>query len=202
MGERYKEFGTYGNEPRREEVTRPVQPMLTEEERRAQEMYKQNIGQLCELFKYRDDIQYTFGPRGIEVIESTFGLLRQQMDRRMLQQDTTVPCGQQCLDQVKDALNIIKHEVIYKPHTPILRDFGMEFARLALNWATLIAQRPDLINDAATIQRMIRSQLTLEDCIEIIKQLMDQSRKVLEYVPPGFNLSRHYEESLRKDTEK
>lgn len=207
MGERrYGSFGSvYGDDRRdqgRREQPRQVQPPpMTDEERRAQDQYKLNRERICELFKYRDDLKQTFGPRGSEILEKCFNRIVTHTDARYLERRTDTQCGPECVEVATRALQAMLYEVTYNPVTPYMADMCMELSRLLFNWTSNMIQRQDLATQAATIQRIIRGHLTLLDCIDIIKKLTEQSKKVLEYTPPAFGLSQHYLNSLREEQE-
>ncbi len=93
---------------------------------------------------------------------------------------------------VKECLNAILSCAINLPITPILRDLGYEFGRLAWNWNKAFANRDDIIAVCRDTKSIIEGVLSLKQIVDVAKALMNQLKEFKKFAPPAFELSKAY----------
>jgi hypothetical protein len=102
---------------------------------------------------------------------------------------------------VNSTVDILLHAVIYGPLTTLVKNLSVEMGVLIYNWSQKTVKRRDLENKTQIMDRVVRAETTMEDCILILRALIEKANGLQRYVPASFDLSKHYLRSLEEDLE-
>lgn len=161
------------------------------------EKFLQTVNKVCDIFRYRKDLERVFGRDGLVRFEESFNIMRKHMDQ--LRGDRSVHVTPPERDKVMGTLRLLQAIAVNNPIVPIFRDIVIPFNRIAYNWNQNTQNDKHMELTIQTINRIITSQKTMDDTITILQTLLRKARDEIRYRPPSFELSRHYLNSLEKD---
>ncbi|GEM_PF-1518432 len=161
--------------------------------------YKGTVSKIKEIMKYEAELRKLFGNR-LPIIKKTFGIMEGQMNA--LAKDKKIKASGEEKSRVKETVNLFLNIAVNQPITSIFRDLSRTYLLLAFNWNKELGERPDMEIAIKATQRIVEGQLTMLDTVNLLKELVKQSRGMLNYRPPAFELSRHYLESLQEEARK
>jgi len=169
----------------------------SEQSSKVYDQYIENREKIKKIMSYRKEFQKNFGNKGTECLEGAFRIMMSQMDKLMTV-DSVRPSPQDCTN-VKAALNILQRIIVFEPMTKFVKDLTLEFSRLVYNWSRFIGKRKDVEMQSQSLIRIVNNAMTMQDAIEVMKQLTRQLKNQLRYTPPAFELSKHYLRSLEEN---
>ena len=79
-----------------------------------------------------------------------------------------------------------------KPLAPIYKDLVFLLIPLYSNWNNNCIKSKDIGSKLSFLERMFRNSLTMEELFFVMRKLLHEVKKILEYSPPAFKLSRAY----------
>ncbi|MHA1286147.1 MAG: hypothetical protein ACTSPB_01965 [Candidatus Thorarchaeota archaeon] len=164
-----------------------------------EEAYKRTLDRIKKILSYKRDLQREFGSRQ-RVIEKVFGLIKEQLDKKIKGEEIKVTGEEK--SKVKEVANMFLQKAIHDPIPPIVRDLTKEFGLLIFNWNNSIGKRPDITQNILLATRIVDAHMALVDAIFVAKTLCSQMRKLMQWTPPAFDLSRAYLKSLEEPSEK
>lgn len=159
------------------------------------EAYKKNKKKLKYILGH-SDLNTILSPKQQEIVKKAFALMQSQMDVLVAEKAVVQAKGKE-KSLVKEALNLLLNTVINASISPILKDLALEFGLLAHNWNKKFGKRPDIDQVVNNIGGVISGNLSLIQSISIIKELTRRFKDLQRFIPPGFELSRAYLESLK-----
>lgn len=77
-----------------------------------------------------------------------------------------------------------------------VRTFLQAYCELVRNWNENLSQNEDISKEVRTIMKLIDMQLTMNESMSILRNLNKRMRELLNWNPPSFELSRHYQKFL------
>lgn len=209
-GKQQEKYQTPSNEPVKEQVIQKpqtpdsVKPPLFNNEN-DKKAFERNVGKVCDILKYRNDIRSNFGDFGVKIIDSAFAIMKKQMEEA--EAGRWVEATGEEKSKVKEFTNFMLNVVMDKPITDIIKDLGMELSVLTYNWNSVFGKRPDIDEQARTIERLVMMHYTTLDLITIVRKLVEKTDKILATAPPAYELSDHWlktldEEIAKRETKK
>jgi len=161
--------------------------------------YKTTVEKINKILEYRDDMRRVFSENGFTNIKKVFNILTEQMEKAA--KDESVEPSNEEKSLVKNTVNLFREIAIEKPVAPIFRDLSATYLLLVFNWNQTFGKMPDIEKDIKLIDGIIRGQLTMLDAIYTLQILLEKTKKLQQYEPPSFNLSRAYLDNLKKEIE-
>lgn len=169
-------------------------------ERQLIEQYQMNIKRIQDILKYKNDVQRSYGQSGSDKIGRSFGIIKSHMDFIVKEDKPASPTPDE-VALVHSAIDVLLHAVIYGPLTTLVKNLSVEMGVLIYNWSQKTVKRKDLENKTQIMDRVVRAATTMEDCILILRALIEKATGLQRYVPASFDLSKHYLRSLEEDLE-
>jgi len=163
------------------------------------EAYKRTVDHIEKILSFKRDLQREFGERR-RIIEKVFGLITEQLNKQIKGEETKVTGEEK--SKVKEVVNVFLQKAIHDPIPPIVRDLTKEFGLLIFNWNNSIGKRPDIAQNILLATRVVDAHMALVDAIFVAKTLCSQMRKLTQWTPPAFDLSKAYLKSLEEPSEK
>jgi hypothetical protein len=97
---------------------------------------------------------------------------------------------------VENVFSLMIHLIMEKPLTPIMKDFVNEFIILAASWNENVGRNQKIRSAILDLRRFVDYHLTVIDATQSLKVLTEKVRQMQNFMPPAFELSRHYLEAL------
>ncbi|MHA1286995.1 MAG: hypothetical protein ACTSPB_06265 [Candidatus Thorarchaeota archaeon] len=164
-----------------------------------EEAYKRTVDRIEKILSYKRDLQREFGPRQ-QLIEKVFRLITNQLDKQIKGEEVEATGREKSV--VKEVTSIFLRKAIHDPITPFFRDLTKEFGLLIFNWNNSLGKKPDIAQNVLLATRIVDAHMALVDAIFVAKALCDKMRKLMQWTPPAFDLSKAYLKSLEEPSEK
>jgi hypothetical protein len=161
--------------------------------------YKSTVDKINKILGYQDDMRRVFSQNGLINIKKAFNILTEQMEKAAKDENIEPSTEEKSL--VRSTVSLFREIVIEKPIAPIFRDLSATYLLLVFNWNQTFGKMPDIEKDIKLIDGIIRGQLTMLDAIRTLQILLEKTKKLQQYEPPSFNLSRAYLDNLKKEIE-
>lgn len=161
--------------------------------------YKSTVEKINKILGYENDMRSVFSQNGFTNIKKAFNILTEQMEKAA--KDENVEPSNEEKSLMRSTVNLFREIAIEKPIASIFRDLSATYLLLVFNWNQTFGKMPDIEKDVKLIDGIIRSQLTMLDAIRTLQILLEKTKKLQEYKPPSFNLSRAYLDNLKKEIE-
>ncbi len=168
--------------------------METKEEHRQQ--YQQTVANIKKFFEWDLALRGVFGSR-IDLVKGVFELIQRQMNE--LDEDKKVEVTGEEKSRVKEVANLFSSIAVNNPILPIFRDLASSYLLLVFNWNKELGKRDDIANSVNVTLNIVMDQMTRTESIAVLKVLIANAKKMAEYNPRSFELSRAYLETLNKD---
>lgn len=155
----------------------------------SKDIYKDICGKVDEILNYRDALSAAFGG-SVPVIENGYRIMQLHINKAI--RDEPIQAQKNEINAVEQIMDILIHHQIYNPITPIFKDLTVLLIKLFRNWNDNCINSDRLREKINYLDRLFFQSLTMMETIQVLKQLTSEAKKLLEYEPPAFKLSRAY----------
>lgn len=156
--------------------------------------FQQNTSRISNMLKYKKDLRENFGDKGSQMLIDAFNIMNNDMCA--IDQGAEWEPDEAKARVVRDGLNFLLRIVTDAPHTPIVKDMGIELGVLAYNWNMVTIKNGQITTLSQACERFARLHLTVMDLMDKAIKLMKKYDDLLKHSPPAFELSRHYLQTL------
>ena len=138
------------------------------------------------------DIKVIFGPNATKVNETvkTIDVEISALFKGAAVQTKISP------EQIQGIIAILTSIAMEKELTPPVKDYVGAATMLISLWNFYLKKDEQLETGLRFINRILRAQMTLVDTINVTRALLRKLDQIVKYVPPAFDISRHYLKAL------
>jgi len=129
-------------------------------------------------------------------IYECYNMISQHIE--LMSQDKDVP--EYNRDIVLGAISDIKVCTIYNPLTNNFINFTASYCELIQNWNNNLDKDDEITNMIVSLMRLIKQHLSIMEACEVLKMILSQIKDFKSWLPPSFDISKHYV-SLLEDYE-
>jgi len=159
--------------------------------------YQRNVKEIKHILSFKKELRKVFNDENIQKIEAVFNLIVEDMDE--LIQDKEIKATGKEKSRVKETVNLFLYVAVNQPIVPIFRDLSRELGLLIFNWNKVVGKRPDIEIEVLATRRIVDNQMTMLDAIMVLKSLTQRLKRLEQYSPPAFQLSKAYLKSLDEE---
>jgi len=161
--------------------------------------YERTVGRLQQLLKYRTELETTFGKLGADTLRDAARIMICHMEALQADQQVNVTANER--QRIYAALNTVKSYCLDKPITVYAIDFIKEFTLLMYNWNVNVNKNRTVEKDIRLIRNIIEMKTTIDESIQLLKRLIEKAKRTANYMPPAFEMSKHYLQILQRKIE-
>jgi len=168
------------------------------EQKNPQEMFDEKIETIEKIMEHKTDFTQTYGNKGSDMIIAAFDIMRVQFSAAIqleTLEESAKLAVQEKTEVVEKALKLMLDVALYRPITKIVRHLSLEVTEFAKNWNDQVPQCPNIAQKIAVLSRIVSSQKTMDDTIQITKKLLEKLQREMSRRPVAYELSKHYLES-------
>lgn len=160
-----------------------------------QEAFRRNINAINGLLSYQSALLEIFNRVELDIIRNAFSITVNDM--QALGRDEKIEVSPQEVQKVQRAIAVLKNAILEKPVSQILKDLMNEFGLLVFNWSNNTIKDAAMSREIAYLKRIVAVKTTLDESIRLNKRLLDRVERMAKFMPPSFELARHYLKMLQ-----
>jgi len=150
--------------------------------------HKETVNQLLKILNYKRDFRMIYGDR--TCIADAVKIMSNKLDAVFAKQKPTVNRNDMLC--VRKAIATLVDVALTKAITPYIRDLSLAFSRLAYNWNVNLTCNKEIEREILVLKQLIETHLSLVGAISVMRALLVKFGDLTKYMPPAFELSKHY----------
>lgn len=121
-----------------------------------------------------------------------------------MEKDEKIPPfnSEEMIGDIRKALSFLIGIYVEVVITKTLYDFVMSYCLLMYNWNENVSKDKEIENCSSLAQRIYNQHMTVVECFETLKALIQRCERLKTFALPSVELSKHYLQSLDKRVEK
>lgn len=156
--------------------------------------FEETVGFLERMVE-SNTIYETFKAGEVERLRSAIGLMRDHI-RRAVEQGSEGTVGEADVDLVDKTLQLLMQAFLVRRLPDSVSEFMDKYALLAFNWNKLACS--DRISESVqAVLNLMKYHESVVETTRVLRHLVRETRGILEFKPPVFDLSRHYLEAIQ-----
>ena len=161
------------------------------------EEYEKEKAELRRILSFGNDLRQNYGPSGSGNIKKAVEIMIEDLDE--LKTADMVSWGHSDVDCVRQAMNRMIDRYLQGNVTIFARDLTLHFGRMVQNWNRAMGINDKTLNTYSALGiRLSTNAKTIEDTEMLLQRLLEKGKRQLRYVPPAWEVSKHYLKSLDK----
>lgn len=110
--------------------------------------------------------------------------------------------SQNMYERVERGTKHVMEYVIYKKIDKFGASFALAYTDLLTMWNKELGYNVDFDIMADAIRSIVRSHLTINESIDVLRSLLMRAERYLQYEPPAYKISRHFLHEVLDNIEK
>jgi len=155
----------------------------------SEDIFHDTCEKIDKILAFKQSMAATFGG-GADMIENSYRIIKEHSERAI--KDEPIEAKNSEVQSVERAIDYLTDLQLNKPLTPIYKDLLFLLIPLYNNWNNNCIKSKDIGSKLSFLERMFRNSLTMEELFFVMRKLLHEAKKILEYSPPAFKLSRAY----------
>ncbi|RLF63133.1 MAG: hypothetical protein DRN30_06995 [Thermoplasmata archaeon] len=102
---------------------------------------------------------------------------------------------------IHDGVRLMLNVVMNAKLNDYIRNLAYMYATFAKNWCQNVKYNDDIISYANAIELLVTQNATILDAIDMMRMFLNKYRRVIEYSPPAFEVSKHFLEKMIENNE-
>ncbi len=144
-----------------------------------------------------DKFRYEFfGKEILSIINYTYHEILKNI--KDLTEDKNVKTNDDFINKLLTSLSEVRRSVFMVPLTPAFINFVNAYTEMIYNWNDNSIKNRDISDIIFQINRIIKGHLTMNESIDILKNLTQSLRNFKNWLPPAFEISKHYIDLLNE----
>jgi len=153
------------------------------------DVYRDICKKIDEILNFKDALRASFG-NSVDMIENSYRIMKEHIERAI--KDVPVKATEGEINSVQRSIDFLINHNIHQPITPIYKDITVLLIQLFRNWNNNCIKNPRIEEKILYLERLYTSCFTTREAIEVLKALIIEGKRVLQYEPPAFKLSKAY----------
>jgi len=100
---------------------------------------------------------------------------------------------------IEECINHLMYVSLESKMTNMLAEFVNNYIFVVFNWNTNVWKNNNFNNKIQYLQRFVDGRLNLDEAVDVLNKLSLKLGRYKEWLPPAFELSRHYYNLLKED---
>ena len=147
------------------------------------------IKHLSDFFENRDLMNLTLGGHSGLYVD-VFRLIVNDIEKMNDNDDHEAKYVGVSKDTMNELIGKIKHRIIFERNNASSLNFHRDFLLLVFNWNNNIFKNEKLGIELEVISKLIESEFTMRDTIQILKAMNEKMADLRNWNPPAFEISK------------